>query len=124
MFSHIYFDELGADSSLASEVRFYCDSGYHSRVIHFKTSQSAIIQMAFDETSAASVSDWQSSTALSGHTGNLPAATNLVQPGFTGAPFYVDNGSGRSIRLNGFRWECDDFNWSYSYDTLHQVWFR
>ncbi|HCH62638.1 MAG TPA: hypothetical protein DFR83_07540, partial [Deltaproteobacteria bacterium] len=121
-----------ADSSLASEVRFYCDTSYHSRVIHFKTSQAAIIQMAFDGTSAASVSDWQSFTALSGHTGNLPAATNLVQQltgavvqtGFTGAPFYVDGGSGWSIRLNGFRWECDDFNAGYNQDTLHQVWFR
>ena len=43
----------------AQELRFYCTTSHHNRVVHFKTNNRNIIQTAYDGKKHFSVSDWR-----------------------------------------------------------------
>merc|ERR1712070_851478 len=80
-YSHVHVDDLsGYTVSDIQDVRFYCTTSRHSRVIHFKTSNSNVKSTAYDgDQSANGAADWNSGyTSLSGHTAYLPSATDSV----------------------------------------------
>ncbi|XP_062513586.1 uncharacterized protein LOC134189366 [Corticium candelabrum] len=119
----------------AQELRFYCTTSHHNRVVHFKTNNRNIIQTAYDGKKHFSVSDWSSKTEkLTGHTAHIPDATNSVwavshqTAGFTDFPFYHSaHGAytwGIAPKYGSGRFECDDYPNNYNYDTLHHVFVR
>ena len=68
---------------------------------------------------------------MSGHSGNLPAATNSLwatkqaTPGFTDFPFYKGGAHHWGIAPSASRFECDDDTRpSKNPNTLHRVWVR
>ena len=76
-FSHTSLTELGVPAGSVDDIRFYCTSSLHSRVVHFKTSQASVLDMAYNGSGTTSESDWTGGTTLlDDHTGNLPLATN------------------------------------------------
>jgi hypothetical protein len=132
---------LGYTASNVEEVRFFCSTSAHSRVMHFKTSNPHVLEVAFtgDHLGQNRPSHWNTNwTALDGHTANLPATTNLAFSdtssrnydsrtmsalGFAHYPFYREYYYHWAMRGHGNRWECD--NWVGSeHTTLHQVWVR
>jgi hypothetical protein len=129
-YSHANVDAFGGYSSTdIADVRFYCDTSYHGRVIHFKTSNDVIAGMAFDGNQGNNnVNLWTSSSAyLDGHTAALPAQTTdvytLSNGGLTEFPFWVGGVYHWGIAGEGTRFECDDFSLNTA-DTLHQIWVR
>jgi hypothetical protein len=71
------------------------------------------------------VSYWTSGTTkFSDHTANLPDATDLAgYNDLTNAIFYLSNTYHWGMKIQGSRWECDDFAGNTA-DTLHQIWFK
>ena len=131
-YSHRHLSDLGYGAiDDVEEVRFFCNTSAHSRVIHFKTSNSHVQEVAFtgNHQGQNSPAHWNSGwTALPGHTAYLPAATRSTfqDAGFTEFPFYQNGAYHWGIRGNGaggHRWECDDFAYA-AYTTQHQVWVR
>ena len=126
-YSHVNVDHFsGWAEADVEDVRFYCHTAYHSRVIHFKTSNSFQAGAAWDgSTSGNSVGYWTSGyTPLPGHSAHLPGAANYVRSnGLTDHPFFLSSMYHWQIR-SGTRWECDDYANSYQHTTLHQVWVR
>ncbi len=70
---------------------------------------------------------------LDGHTTQLPAAleqgwTDQGDFALTSAPFWVAISHNWSIRVEGYRWEVDDYaagtGTGYQNDTVHRVWIR
>jgi hypothetical protein len=127
-FSHTYLTELGVPSGSVDDIRFYCTSSLHNRVIDFKTSQASILDIAYNGSGTTTSSDWTGGTTLlDDHTGNLPLATNNASgASFTGTfPFYRTNQYHWAIRGQASTqwWECDDPHVA-SHDTHHQIWFR
>lgn len=126
-FSHMWLTDAGIPLEGVNELRFFCTSSGHSRVMHFKTSRASIVGMADTGSGTASVSDWtDGTTELDGHTANLPASTNTAHPdsSLTLYPFYNNPNYHWAIDgQHGSGWECDEPHGS-SNDTLHQIWFR
>ncbi|XP_065839451.1 uncharacterized protein [Oscarella lobularis] len=130
-YSHQHMNALGISSSWAKELRFYCTTSHHTRVVHFKTSNSNIIKTSYDGKRHHNVQDWtREFTQLDGHSANLPAATNNVGytrqtvPGFTDVPFWKANAYHWAIAPSFNRFECDDYPNNPNYDTVHRVWVR
>jgi len=72
------------------------------------------------------VSYWTTETTkFSDHTAYLPDATDLVYTtsSLTDAVFYKGNTYHWGMKIQGSRWECDDFSFN-SANTLHQIWFK
>ena len=91
-FSHVNVNHFtGYEKSDISEVRFYCQTSLHSRVVHFKTAGKQI-GGAFDADMAGiTTSDWNTGfTALSGHSANIPAVIDHAgsSTDFTSFAFY------------------------------------
>ncbi len=112
----------------AKRTRFYCQTSGHSRKMHFYTSDAVVNQIAYDGNDQSNTaSRWNTGfTTLSGHSANLPAATNGYETGasfgFWNFPFYTRSGANHwGIRGGGYRWECDDYT-NEAQTTLHQVW--
>jgi hypothetical protein len=120
-----------ANSALMSQinptaVRFYCQTSFHSRVMHFKTSHATTL--LYFKTGSGSASGVQSSfTPLSGHTANLPGTADIFgangADAFVSHPFYTGNAYHWNIGALG-RWECDDWANNGTNNTLHQIWAR
>ena len=116
------------------EVRFFCTTTLHSRVIHFKTSNSFQAGVAFDGNNAGnSASQWTSGfTLLEGHTATLPERTLSGYAGssdaFVNFPFYSGGSSGSgghwAIREAGTYWCCDAGGTYADQGTQHQIWVR
>ena len=110
-----------------SELRFYCVTSSHGRVLHFKTSHAATI--SYFKTGSGNTSGLKTSyTALSGHTALLPNAINDQVPNYgdyapTYFPFYTANAYHWGIG-GANRWECDDFPLNFSQNTFHQIYVR
>ena len=117
-----------------SELRFYCESGRHSRIIHFTTSLQGAID--YVQSGQGSMDGIQNShTPMSDHTGYLPAAggeffENEGDLAMTRVPFH-DGGNDNWHWLldfpggSGIRWECDDWDSHPGADeTLHRIWMR
>ena len=82
-FSHIWpGTHLGLTASDIAEVRFYCHSSNHNRVINFSVNNDWVkTAILTGSISGNSVTYWTSGTTkLDGHTANLPDATNHVWP--------------------------------------------
>ena len=94
-FSHIWpGTHLGLTASDIAEVRFYCHSSNHNRVMHFSVNNDWVkTAILTGSVSGNSVSYWTSGTTkLDGHTANLPdSATHVwTSSGYNllDAPFY------------------------------------
>ena len=110
-----------------SDMRFYCATSLHGRVIHFKTSHSNSIN--YVQTGTGRMLGLAGSfTSLAGHSANLPgAATSFGQNyGDDALVRFTFSVSGTWHWAVGFgsRWECDDFAFNDVNDTVHQVWVR
>ncbi|NEV92532.1 DNRLRE domain-containing protein, partial [Psychroflexus sp. YR1-1] len=111
----------------ADELRFYAETSGHSRIIHFKTDQG--LSYAATGTGNLSSTIAANFTALTGHTANIPLATNNgdINRGdlaLTEFPFYRTGNYHWGIRGRGSRWEVDDFPNNPSRSTIHRVWIR
>ncbi len=131
--SHTGTDAIGYPE--IGQVRFYCDTSEHSRIIHFKTSNTHVLAAAEDPTRTVtwSPSDWSSGyTELEGHTGYLPAATEdgVHSESLTEFPFYDSSNYHWGMRAHDSRWECDGnalmvpSDTGYDYTTTHHIWVR
>ncbi len=111
-----------------TDVRFYGKTGFHNRVIHFKTQHAGTI--SYFKTGSGSCSGIGSSfTALAGHTANLPASsnsywTNQGNISMTYFPYYTGNTYHWGLGSTAARWEVDDFAGNASQNTYHQIWIR
>lgn len=125
-FSH--YSTAQVAEAVFTELRFFCQTSLHPRVLHFRTSSTGAITYL----RGAGTNDptfWTTGfTTLTGHTANLPAATDAV---FNSAniestefPFFKVGVSHWAVGGMGNRWECDDFPNDFSGTTLHQVWIR
>ena len=124
-FSHYSPSQLA--QAVFSEVRFYCRTSLHSRILHFKTSNANAISY-LKAAGGNDASYWNMGfTTLTGHTANLPAAAtdvfNVTDLPMTSFPFFKLSNYHWGIGALG-RWECDDFPSDASATTLHQVWIR
>lgn len=125
-FSHYSPAQLA--QAVFSELRFYCQTNLHARILHFKTSSAGAI--AYLRAAAANSPMYWSSgfTTYPDHTANLPAATdsaeNAPNSGLTDFPYYKGAAYHWGLRGFGNRWECDDYPNDSSASTLHQVWVR
>ena len=126
-FSHIWpGTHLGLTASDIAEVRFYCHTSNHDRVINFSTNNDWVKTMIMNEgqLSGNQLSHWKSGTTkLKGHTGFLPDSASGVEHWsniFHQVPFY---GGGRYFAFNPSinRWRCDD---DVDGDTSHQIWIK
>jgi hypothetical protein len=142
-FSHIWpGTHLGLTASDIAEVRFYCHTSNHNRVMHFSVNNDWVkTAILTGSASGNDVSYWTSGTTkLDGHTAYLPDATVHAWPNqqsgsypvtFFDYPFYHGNtdtlvpGPARwSVKgMDLERWECDDQTDSGS-NTLHQIWIK
>lgn len=117
---------LLADFSF-SEARFYCKTSEHERIMHFKTTNSQVLDAL--TSNSGSYSGVQSDfTALSGHTAFLPAQsasffTTSAAQSMNNFPFYRSGSYHWATAGFGNRWECDDYSNQFG-DSLHQVWIR
>ena len=129
-FSHIWpGTHLGLTASDIAEVRFYCHTRNHDRVIHFSVNNDWIkTAILTGSGSGNDVSYWNSGTTkLEGHTGILPDATDNVHSGtpqLIGQFPFIGGGKHFSIRGGGSRWECDELASPANVDTLHQIWIK
>jgi hypothetical protein len=111
-----------------TDVRFYGKTGFHSRIIHFKTSHAGTI--SYFKTGNGSVTGIESSfTALTGHTAFLPAASNLFysnqgNESMTYFPYYLGNTYHWGLGSVIGRWEVDDYPGNASQNTYHQIWVK
>jgi len=130
-FSHVWpGTHLGLTASDIAEVRFYCHTSKHNRVIHFSTNNEWVRNriLVGGSFSGNSPSHWNSGTTkLEGHTGFLPdATTGDSGSNIIGEFPFLGGGYHFAIRGQGSRWECDDPHPSGSpaHTTLHQVWIK
>src|SRR5262249_18740421 len=113
-----------------TEARFFCRTSGHPRQIHFKTGNSAILNYIRTGLGNDTPNAWTTGfTALAGHSGNLPAATessrtNQRDFAMTEFPFYRPAINHWEIRGFEGRWECDDSPAGPQNTTLHQIWVR
>jgi hypothetical protein len=128
-FSHVWpGTDLGLTASDIAEVRFYCHTRNHDRVIHFSVNNDWIkTAILTGSGSGNDVSYWNSGTTkLEGHTGILPDATDNVHFGtlLIGEFPFIGSSYHWSIRGGGSRWECDEVANPANVDTLHQIWIK
>jgi hypothetical protein len=108
------------------ELRFYCRSSGHTRVIHFKSTAPGCVSYA--KTGLGSCQDLATNVKLAGHTGFLPdAATHvLIDLGdyaLSNNPFFKPSKPKYEWLMSGTDWECDD-NLGAAASTIHRVWVR
>ena len=125
-YSHYWPNRMGLKASDIAEVRFYCHTSNHDRVINFSTNNDWVKTMIMNEgqLSGNQLSHWKSGTTkLKGHTGFLPDSASGVEYRsniFHEVPFYE---GGRYFAFNPLtdRWRCDD---DVDGDTSHQIWIK
>ena len=129
-YSHVNLNQIidgdGNSVFYAKSVRFYCHTSGHNRIIHFYTSNKIVDQMVYDGNDVNNNPIlWNTGyTALSGHSGYLPAAVDSVYTdgGLWNIPYWKAGTNHWSIQGDGYRFECDDYPDGYSQTTLHQIW--
>lgn len=109
------------------EARFSCTTSAHGRVLHFKTSTTAVLD--YMRTGSGSMNGITSATLLAGHTAVLPGGTNSYYSGqgdsaMTNFPFYKSSSNHWGVKGVGTRWECDDFPSNSANSTYHRVYVR
>lgn len=114
-----------------TEVRFYGITSGHGRIMHFKTSESSVIN--YFKTGSGQItdnSDFETAyTTLSGNSANLPTGSNGFysnegDSAMTSFPFYVGGTYHWGIRGGGSRWEIDDYPNGPANNTLHRIWVK
>lgn len=106
-------------------VRWYGKTSAHSRVLHFENNNTSTINMMNSTNGSGNHGGLNSGyTTLSGHNAYMPAQLTNFGYGWTGFAFYKSSAYHWSLKGSGSRWEIDDFNNGYSYDTLHRAWVR
>lgn len=117
-----------------SETRFFCRSSTNAKIIHFKT-KDAGCKTAITEGKGSCIGIKTAFTALSKHTGTLPAAVDVADQN-KGNATLVDNTFGHAIAdaadvmwnvrgdVNAKSWECDAATDNESSNTIHRVWIR
>ena len=111
-----------------TQLRFYGKTSFHTRIIHFKTTHANTI--TYFKTGTGSMTGIAGSyTALTGHTAYLPASTasywtSQGNYAMTNFPFWLSGTYHWGIKGGGNRWEVDDMNGNYGYQTFHQIWVR
>ena len=114
-----------------TELRQYCVTSGHTRVMHFKTSSSALI--AYYRSGGSSPTYTSGTpfafTSLAGHTANLPGTINYYYAGYGNNamayyPFYRSGAATWSAAGPSNRWECDDYPGGPANSTLHRIWVR
>jgi hypothetical protein len=133
-YSHVDLNYIsGYAQSDIADVRFYCTTSNHARVVHFKTSNSVVKGMAFNANQASNTPEsWNSGyTLLAGHSANLPATANNgyheASGGLWDFSFYTSSLHHWSIYYNGGSYfTCDDeaLANSYQYATKHLIYVR
>lgn len=113
------------------EVRFYGLTSGHGRVMHFKHTQSQMVNYFKTGTGGIDLEDLRNNfTPLTGHTTNLPfqAVNRLVNRGddaMLARPFYRNNNFEWRVSDGGSNdWEMDDNPNDASNNTLHRIWVR
>jgi len=119
---------MGLTASDIAEVRFYCHTSNHNRVINFSTKNNWVRTMILNgEMNSNAASHWNSGTTkLKGHTGFLPDTTTSTQVyGSISSNIAFKDGNYHQFAFNpgSSRWQCDD-NWDTSADTSHQIWIK
>jgi hypothetical protein len=114
------------------ELRFVGKIKTHSRLLNFKTDWNNMITEFRVGGQAVITTGWPASTytLLDGHTANLPGTSTKIffeSPTagreMTYFPFFVDSTSHWAVGESN-RWEMDDFNIGYNFNTYHQIWVR
>eukprot|EP00241_Pyramimonas_parkeae_P000075 CAMPEP_0114250174 /NCGR_PEP_ID=MMETSP0058-20121206/14555_1 /TAXON_ID=36894 /ORGANISM="Pyramimonas parkeae, CCMP726" /LENGTH=1253 /DNA_ID=CAMNT_0001363809 /DNA_START=190 /DNA_END=3948 /DNA_ORIENTATION=- len=110
------------------DVRFHCKASYHSRVVHFKTSNHHIREVAVSGSfgNGNSPSHWNTGwTALTNHSAYLPAATTIASSsgGFDGYSF-GGNHVQWAIPSSYYFSHCDDWDLYIDVTSHHHVWVR
>ena len=131
-FSHIWpGTHLGLTASDIAEVRFYCHSSNHNRVINFSVNNDWVkTAILTGSISGNSVTYWTSGTTkLDGHTANLPDSATHVWTSVAYnllAPFYQYGAGHWRLRdpVDSSKWECDDASQTTAHTTLHQIWIK
>ncbi|WP_041567038.1 fibrinogen-like YCDxxxxGGGW domain-containing protein [Nonlabens dokdonensis] len=127
-----------ATNSLLSEfnfetVRFYGITSNHSRVVHFKITQSETVSYFSTGSGSMNLANLISNhVPLTGHTANIPFTADRVESNrgdyaMTRRPFRDNNVSDWTIKQNGAGgddWEVDDNVNNANSDTLHRIWIR
>ena len=128
-FSHYSNAQVGRLTAFA-EARFFCQTSGHTRQIHFKTSNNAVLSYLRTGIGNNDSAAWRTGfTPFPEHNGNLPAGTTATMTdrgdlAMTDHPFYVPSTYHWNIRTGGSRWDCDDYPNGSQNTTLHQVWVR
>ncbi len=143
-YSHFDVNDIpGYKESDIENVRFYCSTSSHDRVVNFANDHPVIKGMAFDgDQTANDPAYWRddcSTSHLTGHTAIIPtvidncdgASLYTTTGGFHNDPFYACDTNYWSIGATSpggpLRWECDDYqgdSGGLNVDTLHNVWVR
>ena len=130
-FSHIWpGTHLGLTASDIAEVRFYCHTSNHDRVINFSTKNDWVKAMIVNsgQLSGNKLSYWKSGTTkLKGHTGFLPDTATSIRSYnqiTSDSPFWDDQGREFAFNPSSRRWRCDDNVEYSSVDTSHQIWIK
>ncbi len=124
---------LGFAAGDVNEVRLYCTSSGHSRVLHFKSNNADLLNSVV--TGAATMSHASfidGAVLLPDHTTNLPLSATDHLNYLTGDqlfgkdfPFYTHALYHWTTRGDGGRWECDDTTpAARRMRTVHRVFFR
>jgi len=107
------------------DVRFYCTTSRHSRVVHFKTTNQHVRGVAVSGSlgGGSYASNWNTGwTALSGHSAYLPADTTSAS-GSGGFENYLFTGYNVAWNIDSYNSYCDDYR-SEASSSQHQVWAR
>ena len=129
-YSHRYLGNMMYSANDIQDLRFYCQSTGHGRIIDFKTSNANIKTMVVTGNAAVNaLGNWNSGfTPLPGHTGILPAAADSVLAGpsdvLSDFPFFKSAANHWGVGGLGNRWECDDYPNDQSLGTRHNIWVR
>ena len=129
-YSHMWPNQMGLTASDIAEVRFYCHTSNHDRVINFSTKNDWVKAMIVNsgQLSGNKLSYWKSGTTkLKGHTGFLPDTATSIRSynQITSDPLFWDDQSHEfAFNPSYRRWRCDD-NVDYTLaDTSHQIWIK
>lgn len=127
-YSHFDLQTLEYEATDVADVRFYCETDAHSRIVNFQTSNSLIKTIATTANQSGNTpATWTTGfTPLAGHTGVLPGSTTNVFATATGGfhefPFWISSANHWGVGALD-RWECDDFS-ANSATTNHLIWAR
>src|SRR4051812_3467524 len=96
-YSHANLADFSISSSNIESLRFYCQTSFHSRKIHFTNNSPNVKLSAITGAGAFSTGDWRTppvgglySAPLPDHTAALPASTaSVMGPSLFDLPFYL-----------------------------------